>query len=113
MALETLKDVTHVNGHEIKRVEWNQPDGNHIEINDKCNAITFKIQNGPIKEVGVNGCQVDEIVSTALLMVKGLNKKFPCDQNAEAMICLYGAYTWLQQRKIDREARNVEGTNKV
>lgn len=111
MALETLKDIPSVNGHKIHRVSWNQPEGNHIEINDEGNAITFKIQDGPIKEKGHNGCQVDEIISTALLMVKGLNKKFPSEFNVKAMSSLYEAYSWLQQRKIDRERRGVEGTN--
>ena len=113
MALETLKDINHINGHEIHRVSWNQPSGNHIEINDSGNAITFKIQDGAIKENGHNGCQVDEIISTALLMVKGLNKKFPCESNVKAMTSLYEAYSWLQQRKIDREMRGVEGTNQA
>ena len=113
MALETLKDVTQVNGHEVHRVEWNQPSDHHIEINDKHNSITFKIQDGPIKENGHNGCQVDEIISTALLIIKGLNKKFPSDYNASAITHLYGAYTALQQRKLDREIRGVEGESKI
>lgn len=113
MALETLRGVEHINGHTVKRVEWNQPEGNHIEVNDKSNAITFKIQDGPIKEVGINGCQVDELVSTALLIVKGLNAKFPCDENVKAMTALYDAYSWLQQRKHKREIRGVEGKSEL
>ena|SRR3990167_10099640 len=113
MALETLTGITEINGVEIKRVTWKQPEGNFIEVNDEHNAITFKIQNGPIKEVGTNGCQVDDIISTALLMVKGLNKRFPSDHNAKAMSCLYEAYTWMQQRKLDREVRGVEGLSKA
>jgi len=113
MALETLKGLSHINGHEIKRVSWNQPPGNHIEVNETGNAITFNIQNGPIKEKGVNGCQIDDMVSTALLMIQGLNKNFPDQNNAKAIACLYEAYTWLQQRKIERTARGVEGYNKA
>ena len=75
MALETLKGVKEINNHAVKRVEWNQPEDNHIEINDKCNAITFRIQYGPIREKGHNGCQVDEIIKTSLLIVQGLNMK--------------------------------------
>jgi len=112
VALETLKKISHINGHEIKRVKWNQPLDNHIEVNDEGNAITFKIQKGPIKENGVNGCQVDELVSAALLIVKGLNKKFPCEENVRALGCLYSAQTWLQQRTLNRKARGVEGTSK-
>ncbi len=113
MALETLKGIDSINNHKVHRVEWDQPDNHHIEINDRCNAITFKIQDGPIKEVGVNGCQVDEIISAALLMVKGLNEKFPSDYNAKCIASLYEAYTWLQQRKADRKARGVEGRSEA
>ncbi len=41
MALKTLKDVKEIGGFEVKEVEWNQPDGNFIEVNHKSNAITF------------------------------------------------------------------------
>ena len=132
MALETLKDVKQVNGHGIIRLDkakknpelftdgkfdWAKFDEHrkkfHISIADTQNMISFKIQDGPIKENGHNGCQVDEIVSTALLMIKGLNKKFPSDFNVKAMTSLYEAYSWLQQRKHDREIRGVEGQNKA
>lgn len=123
MALETLKDIEAVNEHKIIRLshngmtkwpnEYTNLDKQHINIDDDQNIISFKIQDGPIKINGHNGCQVDEIISTALLMVKGLNKKFPCDENVAVITCLYEAYSWLQQRKLDREIRGVEGQSKV
>jgi hypothetical protein len=112
VALETLKDVSSIDGFGVMRVEWNQPPDNFIEINDKDNAITFKIQNGPIKEVGVNGCQVDTLIQTALLMIQGLNDKFPCEENQRAIANLGVALTWLNKRTADREKRGVEGYNK-
>lgn len=112
MALETLKNIQQINGVPVKRVTWNQPKENFIEVNDDHNAITFKIQNGPIKEVGQNGCQVDEMVATTLLMVQGLNQKFPCEENVRAMASLYEAQCWLRQRKVMRTKRGVEGYNK-
>lgn len=111
MALETLKNVETVNGHSIARVNWNQNTSNHIEINDKHNAITFKIQNGPIKENGVNGCQVDEIIETAKLIIEGLNEKFPCRENSMVITKLDEALMWSDKRKKDRTARGVEGKN--
>lgn len=111
MALETLKDVKQIGGFEAKRVAWKQPDGNYIEINDEHNAITFKLQNGPVKEKGVNGCQVDTVIETAKVILEGLNKQFPCRENSVAITKLDEALMWLEKRKKDREARNVEGTN--
>jgi len=113
MALETLKDVKELDGFEVHRVEWAQPKGNHVEINDLGNAITFKIQNGPIKENGVNGCQVDTIVATAKKMIEGLNEKFPCRENSMAITKLDESLMWLRERKRDRQSRNVEGLNKA
>lgn len=113
MALETLKNLKIVGGYEVKRVTWKQPDNNFIEINDECNAITFKIQNGPIKECGLNGCQVDTLIEVARLMLTGLNNAFPCRENATAITKLDEALLWLYKRRSDREERNVEGFNKL
>lgn len=113
MALETLREVKSIDGFGIMRVEWNQPPDNFIEINDKDNAITFKIQNGPIKENGINGCQVNTLIHTALMIVEGLNAKFPCEENEKVITSLKQALLFLDQRTADREKREVEGTNQA
>ena len=109
--LETLKGIESIGGFDVKEVEWNQPESNYIEINHKENAITFKIQNGPIKEVGVNGCQVDTMIETAMIIISSLNEKFPCQENSEAINCLHGALTSLNNRKNRRVLRGIEGTS--
>lgn len=113
MALKTLAGVKTIDGFEVKRLQWNQPEGNFIEINDVGNAITFKIQNGPIKENGVNGCQVDTMIEAATLIIKGLNEQFPCRENAIVITKLEEALMWCKKRKANREARGVEGENKA
>lgn len=112
MAFETLKDLKEVNGHTVHRVEWKQPKDSHIEINDECNAITFKIQDGPIKECGVNGCQVTDMIAVSLKIIQGLQAKFPCRENAITITKLEEALMWQEARTKDREKRNVEGFNK-
>lgn len=112
MALETLMGVEKIGNFEVKIVEWEQPENNFIEINHKHNAITFKIQNGPIKEAGLNGCQVDTIIDVAKLMIEGLNNKFPCLENELAIEKLSGALLALKIRKKNREERGVEGLSK-
>jgi len=112
MPLNTLKGIDSINNHKIHRVTWEQPKDHHIEINEQANAITFKIQEGPIKENGHNGCQVDEIIATALLMIKGLNERFSCRQNSIAITKLEEALMWLEDRKKDRAKRGVEGQSK-
>jgi len=113
MALETLKGVKSIDGFELKRVSWKQPDSNFIEINDNANAITFKIQNGPIKENGVNGCQVQTIIATAKKIIEELNRKYPCRENSMCITKLDEALMWSRERTRDREVRNVEGENKL
>lgn len=73
---------------------------------------TFRMQRGPIKSSGVNGCQIDDIIKFCADVISVLNKKFPCRENSLAITKLEEAWLWCLSRKIDREARNVEGYDK-
>ena len=122
MALETLKGVTEINGHKVIRLDeaktlpefksstdgefdWDKYDKYrelfHISITDSLNMISFKIQDGPIKENGHNGCQVDEVIATAKLIIEGLNAKFPCRENSMVITKLDEALMWLQKRSVE------------
>src|SRR6056297_723645 len=122
MAVETLKDLESIGGFKVIRkkpetMSWDDfdklRDDYPINITDKMNCISFKIQNGPIKENGVNGCQVDTLIETARIMIEKLNKNFPCYHNEQALYHLQSALDVLEQRKTDRTKRGVEGLNKV
>lgn len=121
MALETLKDVLEIDGFKVIRgkpeeMSWDEFDKTRadcpIHITDKINSISFKLQNGPIKEVGVNGCQVDTLIAAAQLIIAGLNKEFPCFENRIVIEKLNSALYWLNSRKENRVVRGVEGLNK-
>ena len=86
---------------------------NFIYVRHDVNSISFTLQNKPIKEVGVNGCQVDTIIEAATAILEGLNKNYPCRENSIAITKLQEATMWLAKRKADREARNVEGTSQA
>jgi len=75
-------------------------------------SVLFIGQRGPIKEVGVNGCQIDDLIVFVLGTLQTFNKKFPCRENSLAITKLEEALHWLESRKRDREARNVEGFDK-
>jgi hypothetical protein len=114
MALETLKDVTHIDGLEIKTYNKSvrgESIETHVVVDTKNNRLHFQIQNGPIKENGVNGCQVTDILKVCAHIFKGLNAKFPCKENAMTITKLQEAIMWQEERTKDREARCVEGTN--
>ena len=126
MALETLKGVAEIGGFEVLserpkdekgNVDWDlfdeQRKDKPIFIHHDVNMISFRMQNGPIKENGVNGCQVDTLIHAAMVIINELNKKFPCDDNDEAISALSDSLLWLDKRKRDREARGVEGRNKI
>ncbi len=83
-----------------------------VYVRQDKNSISFTIQKGPVKENGVNGCQVETILEAALLMIVGLNAQTKCRENSLAITKIQEALMWLEQRKKDRETRNVEGTTK-
>lgn len=130
--LETLKDVSHVGG--FKLIEMDTIRDTHPELFDASgamnweiferdirpnhfiyvrhdkNSLSFTLQDGPVKEKGVNGCQVDTLIEAAKTMLIGLDSKFPCEDNKNAIAHLFSALACLEQRTLDREARGVEGT---
>lgn len=124
MALETLKETKIIDGFPVERIvnfefelegEFSEDELKEVgvAIHDKGNTIVFKIQNGPIKENGVNGCQVDTMVHACLMIIEELDKKFPCKENDTCIWHLRRAYMLLKERKRNREARGVEGENKA
>lgn len=135
MAIETLKGVESIDGFSVvvmdelrtKYPEMFRPDGsmhyhlfeekirptNFIYVRNDVNSISFTLQNGPVSENGVNGCQVDTLVETAALMVAGLNKKYFCHENEHAIKALNDALWWLKARKAERTSRGVEGISAI
>lgn len=127
MALETLKGVTEIGGFKVLQQRPTKPDSDDIDwnlfdeqrklspiyVDHDVNMVSFRIQNGPVKENGVNGCQVDTLIAAAKVILEGLNRNFPCRENSLAVTKLDEALHWLQARKANREARGVEGTSKA
>ena len=131
MALETLKGVTDIGGYNVVVMddlrakypekfnesgamdwEWFEKEirPNHfIYVRNDKNSISFTIQNGPVKDNGVNGCQVDTLIEAAKLIIEGLNKQFPCRENVDTLFYLNKAMECQYNRTKDREIRNVEG----
>ena len=135
MALETLKDVKKLGQFDVVVMDelrekypekfnksgamdykWFEADvrpHNFVYVRHDVNSISFTIQNGPVKEKGVNGCQVDTIVEAAKKIIEGLNAKFPCRENSMAITKLDECLMWLDKRTKDRVARQVEGESKA
>ncbi|MEA1998221.1 MAG: hypothetical protein U9N61_02695 [Euryarchaeota archaeon] len=108
MALETLRDVDKIGGYGVAH---KPTDAGYIDIDYPLNRIAFTIQNSPIKEVGVNGCQVDTIIEAARIIIEKLDEEYPHPENKNVLHHLDFALGALQARTMDRESRGVEGTS--
>jgi hypothetical protein len=73
----------------------------------------LQFQTGPVKEVGVNGLQNEQVIAALVHRLGVLNKAFPCRENALAITKLEEARLWLEKRTADRKERGVEGTNQA
>jgi len=114
MALETLCGLEVIRGEAIgysgvSPLAW----GKNILITPDDNMISFRLQKGPIKEVGKNGCQVVDMIAMAKLIIERLNEQFPCRENAMVITKLDEAILWSDKRTSDRIARNVEGKSEL
>jgi len=75
--------------------------------------IKFTIQSDPIGEVGVNGVQALDILKYTKFLFESLNESFPCRENSLTITKLEEAIHWQDARTKNRQARGVEGLNKM
>lgn len=69
-------------------------------------------QNGPIKEVGVNGITQEALLAIVIDRLRSFQAgPFSCRENAIALTRIEEALMWLQRRTVARIKRGVEGTN--
>jgi len=75
---------------------------------------TVLFQNGPIKELGVNGTTHEALLAILIDRMRSFQAgQFSCRENAIALTHLEEALMWLQRRTIARIRRGVEGTHTV
>lgn len=73
-------------------------------------AVSF--QEGPIKEVGVNGVTNEALLAIVRDRLQGFQAgPFACRENALALTKIEEALHWLLHRTRERQSRGVEGTN--
>jgi hypothetical protein len=119
LALETLRDVKEIGGFKVYHIEDPmdlepaEASSSPVLINHRTNSIVFTLQNRPIKEVGVNGCQVLTLIQAAALIIQGLGKKYPCKDNDATLLYLNKAIDSQNNRTKERELRGVEGHSKL
>ena len=71
-------------------------------------------QNGPVKEVGVNGCHQEDLLLIVADRLKSFQAgSFACEDNAEALGHIRAALLCLGRRTKARQERRVEGRSVV
>jgi hypothetical protein len=96
------------NAHHIYEIIAKDTDGGQRQ------STILKFQNGPIKEVGVNGLHNEDLIAIILDRLHCFQKgDFVCKENGKAIVDLYGALQWLRERTKKREKRGVEGTSEI
>ena len=136
MALETLKGISRIDGEKVflNKTKGNGKDGAQVytedmgdttipweDFGDKfreehpigihhgSNLISFKIQNGPIKENGKNGCQATALIAAGKKIFEELNKIFFDLENEVTVYHLKEALAAQKRRTQNRIKRGVEG----
>lgn len=80
--------------------------------NQGIKIFDIKWQLGPINEVGVNGCQIEDILPTFIDRLQSFQDgDFACRENAIACTKLEEALLWLHSRTDRRTKVGVEGTS--
>lgn len=75
-------------------------------------GVRISFQNGPIKEVGVNGVTQEALLAILIDRMKAFQSgPFACVENDVALNHLHKALANLQVRTYQRIARGVEGTH--
>ena len=74
--------------------------------------VHIKFQLGPVKEVGVNGTQIEDVIDALVTRLKGFQAgDFKCRENSLAVTKLEEARHWLLHRTAARVEQGVEGAN--
>lgn len=120
----TEREITSHNNEaiEITADERNPDNGNasHVytlrwhEADESGHDVDIPFQNGPIKEVGVNGVTNEALIAIVVDRLECFQSgKHACRENALALTRLHEAQHWLEHRTRARVARGVEGTHEV
>lgn len=86
---------------------------NADDVRGICPIVKFTIQSDPVSEVGVNGCQAEDMLIYVKCLFESLNASFPCLDNEATISRLEEAIFAQAARRRDRIHRGVEGKNEV
>jgi len=80
------------------------------DLDDPVIAIDFQL--GPVKETGINGCQLADVLDVLIARLEGFQRgPFACVENTATLSFLHGAKRSEAARTARRKAAGTEGTN--
>lgn len=78
-------------------------------MNDKV-VLDVKFQEGGTATTERNGVFIEDLLIVAYAKLDEYNKHLPSRENSLALTKIEEALQWLNSRKVERESRNVYGT---
>ena len=79
---------------------------------DGTEFLRIQFQVGPMAEVGVNGCAIEDVIDVLIARLEGFQRgPFACAENLQALRYLDWAKRGLLVSTAARRAQGVEGTN--
>ena len=103
MPLEDLKKTDIVGGFFTGHIKDNG--GPFILIDHVDSRISFKLQDGPVEEKGVNGCQIDQLVQVAMQLMIGRDPELTDEFNMSAIGSLKECMAHLENRRVAGERK--------
>ncbi len=75
---------------------------------------TIYFQNGPVEEVGVNGCHQEDLLVIVMDRLQHFQRgDFACEENELALTNIEKALSWLRDRTNKRIEKGIEGTSQL
>ncbi len=107
LVIEVMDEPGTGNANHIYDIQW-------VDKTGRLNARLIPFQNGPIKEVGVNGITNEALLAIVIDRLRGFQSgPYACRSNADALLHCESALFFLQSRTRECLARNVEGTHQL
>lgn len=101
----TLGDCNRTGKLKWQASKWTPADGE-----EGLPVIAIRFQEGPLTQVGANGCQLEDVIDILVERLQGFQLGlFRCRENALAITKLEEARLWLSARNWKRQAQGVEG----
>lgn len=110
LKVEVLDEPGQGNACHLYRISGFDTESNPGDQGENRTLVLF--QNGPIKEVGVNGVTHEALLAILIDRMRSFQEGgYKCRENAIALTHLEDALMWLQRRTVARIRRGVEGTH--